>query len=142
MIRLSLFLEVGALALGSGAVVGGVFGMNLTHGLEEHPTAFLAAVGGMALVMGGICAAGTANYRKVHTVKSLVTSHPLKVHLVLGIDATVHPQLQLDTSQAANYKVLKSFFTYVDELEFIVSKQRLTGEEFRAALGKVGAKLN
>ena len=65
----------------------------------------------------------------------------MKVHLVLGIVATVHLQLQLDTSQAANYKVLKSFFTYVDELEFIVSKQRLTGAEFRAALGKVGVAL-
>ena len=30
-------MEMGALALGSGAVVGGIFGMNLTHGLEEHP---------------------------------------------------------------------------------------------------------
>ena len=30
-------LEMGALALGSGAVVGGVFGMNLVSGLEEHP---------------------------------------------------------------------------------------------------------
>lgn len=30
-------MEMGALALGSGAVVGGVFGMNLVSGLEEHP---------------------------------------------------------------------------------------------------------
>ena len=30
-------MEMGALALGSGAVVGGVFGMNLVNGLEEHP---------------------------------------------------------------------------------------------------------
>ena len=35
--RLSLMLEMGALAVGSGAVVGGVFGMNLVSGLEEHP---------------------------------------------------------------------------------------------------------
>ena len=35
MIRMSLFMEMGALALGSGAVVGGIFGMNLTHGLED-----------------------------------------------------------------------------------------------------------
>ena len=30
-------MEMGALTLGSGAVVGGVFGMNLVSGLEEHP---------------------------------------------------------------------------------------------------------
>ena len=35
--RMSLMMEMGALALGSGAVVGGVFGMNLVSGLEEHP---------------------------------------------------------------------------------------------------------
>ena len=34
---MSLMMEMGALALGSGAVVGGVFGMNLVSGLEEHP---------------------------------------------------------------------------------------------------------
>merc|ERR1712168_1715039 len=45
MIRLSLFMEMGAVALGSGAVAGGVFGMNLTHGLEDHPTAFLITLG-------------------------------------------------------------------------------------------------
>ena len=35
--RMSLVMELGALALGSGAVVGGIFGMNLATGLEEHP---------------------------------------------------------------------------------------------------------
>ena len=37
LFRLSLMLEMGALALGSGAVVGGVFGMNLVSDKEEHP---------------------------------------------------------------------------------------------------------
>ena len=34
---MSLMMEMGALALGSGSVVVGVFGMNLVSGLEEHP---------------------------------------------------------------------------------------------------------
>merc|ERR1712135_240026 len=40
MIRMSLFMEMGTLSLASGAVVAGVFGMNLTHGFEESPIAF------------------------------------------------------------------------------------------------------
>lgn len=56
MIRMSLFLEVGAVALGSGAVVGGVFGMNLLNGLESHPSAFYITLGGISLVMSSIFA--------------------------------------------------------------------------------------
>ena len=38
-------MEMGALALGSGAVVGGILGMNLKNGFEEHPSAFMIVSG-------------------------------------------------------------------------------------------------
>merc|ERR1719430_72050 len=65
MLRMSLVMEMGALALGSGAVVGGLFGMNLVSGLENHPTAFLTVLGGMGLMMGGIFTGFSMKYRKL-----------------------------------------------------------------------------
>lgn len=109
MIRMSLFLEVGAVALGSGAVVGGVFGMNLLHGLESHPTAFYFTLGGISLVMSAIVAGFNAKYNK----------------------------LKLDTSNATSFLALKNFFTYVDDLEFLVNKTELNKTEFQEALNKL-----
>jgi len=106
MIRMSLFMEMGGLALGSGAVVGGIFGMNLPHGLEEHPTAFFMALGGITFMMSGIFVGFATNYNK----------------------------LKVDTSSAQSFKALKSFFTYVDDLEYIVNKRKLNEEEFKQAL--------
>ena len=42
---LHIFLEI------SGAVVAGGFGMNLTHGLEDHPTAFCITSGATVALM-------------------------------------------------------------------------------------------
>jgi len=109
MLRMSLMMEMGALALGSGAVVGGVFGMNLVSGLEEHPQAFLSVLGGMGLMMGGIFTGFSMKYRK----------------------------LKIDTSSAQSFKALKSFFTYVDDLEHIVNKKRLDEKEFREVLNQL-----
>jgi hypothetical protein len=36
----------------------GVFGMNLTHGLESQPAAFLITCGGITMVMAGLFAQG------------------------------------------------------------------------------------
>ena len=41
IIKLSLFIEIGGLIMGVGAVVSGIFGMNLHNTLEEHPYAFM-----------------------------------------------------------------------------------------------------
>ena len=109
MIRMSLFMEMGALALGSGAVVGGIFGMNLTHGLEEHPSAFLVTLGGISVVMTGIVVGFSRNYNK----------------------------LKVDTTSAQSFLALKNFFIYVDDLEFIVKKQQLDRREFKSALNKL-----
>ena len=69
MIRMSLFLEVGAVALGSGAVVGGVFGMNLLNGLESHPSAFYVTLGGISLVMSAIFAGTISHHNACFTLK-------------------------------------------------------------------------
>ena len=31
---------MGMIAIGTGSLTAGIFGMNLAHGFEEHPTAF------------------------------------------------------------------------------------------------------
>lgn len=46
IIKMSLFIEIGALVMAVGAVVSGVFGMNLTNTLENNPYAFLIVVAG------------------------------------------------------------------------------------------------
>ena len=112
MIRLGLFMEMGALSLGSGAVVAGGFGMNLTHGMEAHPTAFYLTCGGIGTLMGG----------------------------VFGLCARRYIKLSADTSGAQSYKSLKNFFQYVDELDRIVETkgdQGFTKPEFKAVLNKV-----
>merc|ERR1719419_920292 len=43
LMRASLHLSMGTVALSSFACLGSVFGMNLTHGYEDHPTAFIDA---------------------------------------------------------------------------------------------------
>ncbi|XP_040583437.2 uncharacterized protein [Lepeophtheirus salmonis] len=45
IMRMSLFMEIGTLSAGTGALVGGILGMNLSNGFEEHPTAFFLSVG-------------------------------------------------------------------------------------------------
>ena len=109
MIRMSLFMEMGALALGSGAVVGGIFGMNLTHGLESHPSAFFITLAGISVIMTSIFAGFNANYNK----------------------------LKVDTTSAQSFLALKNFFTYVDDLEFIVNQKQLNQQEFKVALNKL-----
>merc|ERR1712012_1349277 len=51
IIKLSLFIEIGGLIMGVGAVVSGIFGMNLKNTLEEHPYAFILVCVGLVFVM-------------------------------------------------------------------------------------------
>ena len=46
-------------------------------------------------------------------------------------------KLKIDTSSAQSFKALKSFFTYVDDLEHIVNKKKLNEKEFREALDQL-----
>ena len=43
-------------------------------------------------------------------------------------------KLKLDTSNATSFLALKNFFTYVDDLEFLVNKTELNKTEFQSAL--------
>ena len=45
--------------------------------------------------------------------------------------------MKVDTSSAQSFKALKSFFTYVDDLEHIVNKKRLDAKEFREVLNQL-----
>ena len=45
--------------------------------------------------------------------------------------------MKVDTSSAQSFKALKSFFTYVDDLEHIVNKKRLDSKEFREVLNQL-----
>ncbi|GJN90802.1 hypothetical protein Rhopal_003816-T1 [Rhodotorula paludigena] len=54
--NLELQTAIGTLSLGAGATVAGFFGMNLTSGLEEHPSAFYWTVGLVSSMMVGVTA--------------------------------------------------------------------------------------
>merc|ERR1719381_362257 len=51
IIKMSLFIEVGGLIMGFGAVVSGIFGMNLTNHVEEAPWAFLVVCSSIVVAM-------------------------------------------------------------------------------------------
>merc|ERR1712130_662782 len=51
IIKMSLFMEVGGLVMGFGAVVGGIFGMNMKNHVEESPWAFLIVCISMVVSM-------------------------------------------------------------------------------------------
>ena len=36
--------QMGMIAIGTGSLTAGIFGMNLAHGFEDHPTAFYREV--------------------------------------------------------------------------------------------------
>jgi len=110
IIKLSLFIEVGALIMASGAVVSGIFGMNLLNKIEEHEYGFMLVCLGILLMMIGFFA---GFYQK-------------------------YCQLRADTSSAHSFTLLKNFFTYVDDLEYYVfNKKTLTAKEFKEAIEKI-----
>ncbi|GAA5877559.1 hypothetical protein JCM8547_007731 [Rhodosporidiobolus lusitaniae] len=56
--NLELQTAIGTLALGAGATISSVFGMNLTSGLEDHPWMFWAVTSGSVTLMLGVTAIG------------------------------------------------------------------------------------
>lgn len=112
MIRMGLFMEMGTLAVGSGALVAGTFGMNLTHGFEEHPTAFYVTTGGILFV---------------------ITS-------VFGMTVRRYNAMNFDYTSARSYQALKHFFSYVENIEVAIQKSKgktIDKGEFRALLEPV-----
>jgi len=109
IIKLSLFIEIGGLIMGVGAVVSGIFGMNLTNTLEEHPYAFILVCVGLVLAMLAMFAAFTTKYY----------------------------QLKADTSSAQSFTLLKNFFAYVDDLEYNVFTRHVEKSDFKETVEKI-----
>jgi len=110
IIKLSLYIELGALVMSSGAVVSGIFGMNLSNRLEEHHYAFFLVCSGILTMM---CGFFFGFYKR-------------------------YDQLRADTSSAHSFTLLKNFFTYVDDLEYhVFNKKTLNAKEFKEAVEKI-----
>ena len=63
--------------------------------------------------------------------------HAAVFHHLTKWNLIILRKLNYDTSSATSFKALKSFFTYVDDLEHIVNKKRLDEKEFREALNQL-----
>jgi hypothetical protein len=109
IIKMSLFIEVGGLIMGFGAVVSGIFGMNLDNKIDEAPWAFLTVCGCIVIAM---------------------------LLFFLGFTKKYY-QLKADTSSAQSFTLLKNFFTYVDDLEYHVFNKKIEKGEFKAAVEKI-----
>ena len=79
MIRMSLFMEMGTLSLASGAVIAGVFGMNLLHGMEESSTAFYLTSGAMMAIMLAVFGGVASKYNRL--VADTTRAHSFKVRV-------------------------------------------------------------
>ncbi len=110
IMRMGLFMEMGTLSAGAGALIAGMFGMNLTSGFESHPEAFYVAVGGIFVLAGGL----------------------------FGVFSRRFAAMNRDYSGAKGYLALKHFFMYVENLEEAVQRsqggQGLREDEFRQLL--------
>lgn len=112
IIKMSLFMEMGTMALGSGALCAGIFGMNLTHGFEEHQTAFYITCGGITVMVGSM----------------------------FGLFVNRYNLLSRDVSSARSYQALKHFFNYVENIENAIhstSGKTIDKREFRKLLEPV-----
>ena len=103
LLKMRLFLEIGALSIGVGTFVCGIFGMRLTNQLEDYPIAF-------------------------NIVCLIIVVFMLAVFL--GI-TKIYYQLKNDTSSGKSFNLLKNFFTYVDDLEYEVFNKRIHTHQFK-----------
>ena len=114
IIKFSLFTEVGGLVLGLGAVIAGIFGMNLSNNMDtatpsEVPWAFLVVCGAILVVM----------------------------LLFFACFATKYHQLKTDTSSVHSFTLLKNFFSYVDNLELHIFDGKMRSEDLKESVEKV-----
>ena len=109
IMKISLFLEIGGFIMAFGAVVGGIFGMNLTNHIENDPNAFTIVCLSLLAAMIGILLCFCKKIFK----------------------------LNADTSSAQNFTLLKSFFTYVDDLEYYVLSKKIAKPEFKVAVEQI-----
>jgi len=120
IIKMSLFTEVGGVIMGFGAVVSGIFGMNLDNKMDLYPLQgapedkvpwpFLAVCGGILMAM---------------------------LFFILGFTKKFY-QLRTDTSSAHSFTLLKNFFNHVDDLEeHVFSKKKMGKGEFKQSVEKI-----
>ena len=108
IIKMSLFIEIGGLIMGMGAVVSGIFGMNLHNALEDHPYAFSLVCLGLVVTMLALFTGFTTKYN----------------------------QLKADTTSAQSFTLLKNFFSYVDDLESNVFNKNVLKDDFKETVEK------
>ena len=105
---------MGTLSAGIGALCAGIFGMNLTTGIENHPSAFLVTTGGIFLIAG----------------------------TMFGIFANRYSSLRRDYSDAKSLHALRHFFDYVQDVEDKTHENKIDIKAFRNILEPViGAKV-
>jgi len=110
IMKMSLCIEVFALMIGFGALVGSAFGMNLDFDEKIFGDwSFLIVIVFTVVVMLFI---GAGFLKKYH-------------------------QLKKNTSSALTFNLLKNFFTYVDDLEYHLFSRSVTKAEFKDAVEKI-----
>ena len=109
ILKISLFLDVGSFIWGFGAVVSGLFGMNLTNHIEDDKKAFSM-----------VC---------ISLLAAMIT-------ILLCFGKRIF-QLRADTSSAQRFTLLKSFFTYVDDIEYHASTKKIARPEFKSAVEQI-----
>jgi len=109
LMTMTLFIEFGALTCGIGMMIGGFFGMNLRTGLEDDLYAF-----GITIIL----------------TFSLMAAF-------FGWLVKTYYKLETDTTSAHRFKLLKSFFSNVDDLEDHISGKHMKKKHFRTAVEKI-----
>ena len=84
-------METLAVATGSCAVVGSIFGMNLLSGLENHPNAFFYVTGGSAIMMSAIMVIVFLRFRQFVSTTPSGVEH--------------------------QHSAMKHFFSYIEDIE-------------------------
>lgn len=113
IIRLSLVMDMCALTACCGAMVGSAFGMNLTSGVENHPLAFYYVTFGTCAAMVGVLTVLSIRFKR---------------------------QLNSAPPGVSQYRAMKHFFKYVDQLEarmVTLNKRHFTRDECRQLLKSV-----
>ena len=112
IIQLSLLMETLAVATASGGFIGSIFGMNLLHGWENHPTAFFWVAGGAGTVMVSLMVGLLLRFR----------------HVVLASPKYAESQ----------HSALKNFFAYIEDIEARVKlSDSISRNEFESIVNGV-----
>ena len=111
IIKLSLIMETLAVATGTGAFIGSIFGMNLLSGLENHPAAFYYVFSATATLMFSVSTILFLRFRKL---------------------------LQAAPNDLSQHSALRHFFSYIEVIEAKVKlKDSISRSEFEAIVNSV-----